>query len=93
MADEERVHLVVVGRVQGVGFRYATARKAQALGLTGTVRNRHDGTVEVVAEGQPEVLRQLVVWSHEGPALARVDDVFVQWQTATHDFTGFDIVR
>lgn len=93
MADNERVHLVVVGRVQGVGFRYATARKAQAFGLTGTVRNRHDGGVEVVAEGQPEALRQLVVWCHEGPGLARVDDVLVQWQGATHDYVGFDIVR
>lgn len=93
MADNQRVHLVVTGRVQGVGFRYSTVLEAQSLGLTGTVRNRYDGGVEVVAEGSPEALGKLVLFCHRGPALARVENVDVQWQGATHDFATFDVVR
>src|SRR5258706_13436350 len=54
-----RVHLVIHGRVQGVGFRYFVSGEARALGLRGTVRNRADGTVEVEAEGGPAALARL----------------------------------
>ena len=59
---ERRVHCIVTGVVQGVGFRYHTCDEAVRLGLRGLVRNLDDGRVEVVAEGAEEALRQLVTW-------------------------------
>lgn len=67
-----RLEARVRGRVQGVGFRYATERRARALGLTGYVRNEADGSVLVVAEGVPERLGQLLDWLRRGPPGARV---------------------
>ena len=60
------------GRVQGVGFRYTTERRARALELTGYVRNEADGTVLVVAEGRPDRLGKLLDWVRRGPPGARV---------------------
>lgn len=65
----------VFGRVQGVGFRWSTTQTARRLGLSGTVRNRDDGAVEVHAAGPPEALRELEGWLEEGPRAARVDEV------------------
>jgi acylphosphatase len=63
----------VEGRVQGVGFRAATCRRARQLGLAGQALNRADGSVEVVAEGPAEALAALEAWLREGPPLARVE--------------------
>jgi acylphosphatase len=67
----------VSGRVQGVGFRAALQAKAQALGLTGWVRNRCDGTVEALVQGSPEILDELIAWARRGPSAARVTEVLV----------------
>ncbi len=87
-----RVHLVIQGRVQGVGFRYFVLRRAEALGLTGWVANLSNGDVEVEAEGEEHSLRQLVQRCREGPSAARVDRVSEQWSKGPprHDrfFTG-----
>ena len=69
------VYARVLGRVQGVGFRYSALREAQRLGLCGWVRNTQDGEVEVWAEGLPEKLAIFNAWLHRGPALSRVDKV------------------
>jgi acylphosphatase len=69
---------IVRGRVQGVGFRYATLRRATQLGLAGSVRNRPDGSVEVYAEGAREALDELVTWLGRGPSYARIDRVDVE---------------
>lgn len=74
-APPERMVLLVRGRVQGVGFRYATERRARALALTGYVRNEADGSVLVVAEGVPERLAKLLDWVRRGPPGARVEAV------------------
>lgn len=66
---------LVEGRVQGVGYRAATRREAQRLGLTGWVRNLPDGRVELLASGSPEALDALERWLWQGPAFARVDGV------------------
>ena len=66
---------LISGRVQGVGFRAATRRRARALGLTGHARNLNDGRVEVVAAGSEEALQALRQWLAKGPTLARVDAV------------------
>ena len=71
----KRIHLIVHGRVQGVGFRFFVTREARSLGLDGTVRNRPDGTVEIEAEGMPGALAQLVTVVRRGPAGARVEHV------------------
>ena len=65
----------VSGRVQGVGFRYATLDKALALGVTGYVRNLPDRRVEVLACGEERAVKALRNWLWQGPPLARVSDV------------------
>ena len=87
----ERLHAVVRGDVQGVGFRYYVQRKAQQLGVRGWVRNNDNGTVEVVAEGDRAVLEQLKRAVEEGPRMAHVDRVDVQWSSATGNLRGFDL--
>ncbi len=73
--QQRRVRAVVSGRVQGVGFRYFVLRRATDLDLSGWVRNRADGSVEILAEGPPEALRELVRVLRVGPPSAYVADV------------------
>ena len=87
----ERLHAVIRGDVQGVGFRYFVLRKAQQLGLRGWVRNNDDGTVELVAEGARQDLEQLKRAVGEGPRMARVDRVDTRWQSATGNLDRFDL--
>lgn len=67
--------LVVRGRVQGVGYRHAMVMAAKTLGVAGWVRNRRDGTVEALVQGEPEALDQLRTWCRSGPPSARVTAV------------------
>lgn len=92
MADA-RVHLIISGRVQGVFFRYSTKDEADALGITGWVRNRREGTVETVAEGPRDKLDKFVEWCRHGPPHARVTDVQENWEEPKHEFTGFSLAR
>jgi acylphosphatase len=87
----ERLHAVVRGSVQGVGFRYFIQRKARQLGLRGWVRNNDDGTVELLAEGSRSDLEQLMMAAEEGPRMARVQRVEVQWSSATGGLDEFDL--
>ena len=86
-----RLRLVVTGRVQGVGFRYAAVDEARRLALLGWVRNRRDGAVEILAEGSRERLEQLAIWSHDGPRGALVSNVSTEWEAPTGEFTSFSI--
>jgi len=70
-------HLVISGRVQGVGFRYSMTEEAERLGATGWVRNRRDGTVEAVVDGPAGAVDALLAWARRGPPSARVTDVRV----------------
>lgn len=88
-----RVHCFISGRVQGVSYRAYTQHEATQLGLTGWVRNCPDGRVELVAEGEQEVLQQLVLWCYQGPPAAHVTDVETQWEAATGAGRTFDIRR
>ncbi|GAC1354331.1 MAG: acylphosphatase [Polyangiales bacterium] len=88
----KQVHVVVKGRVQGVFFRAATQREAKRLGLSGWVKNRPDGAVEILAEGEEQSLRQLCMWAEKGPSAARVDDVLVRWRAYAGDHSGFRTV-
>lgn len=80
--------VVISGRVQGVFFREWTVGVARELGLTGWVRNRSDGTVEVVAMGAPHLLDQFTARMQEGSPASRVDAVQVE-SAAPEDFRGF----
>ena len=73
--SEERRGYEVLGRVQGVGFRWSTTQRARSLGVRGTVRNRSDGAVEVHAAGRPDDLDELRSWLEEGPRAAEVESV------------------
>ncbi len=75
--DQKRVKVVISGRVQGVGFRASCQRQAVALGLTGWVRNRWDGTVEALFEGPAEAVDAMLAWCHQGPPAAYVTGVEV----------------
>ena len=82
-------HLKISGRVQGVSFRYSMRAEARRLGVTGWVRNRHDGSVEAVVQGSAEAVDALVEWSRHGPPGARVSGVEVG--TAEGDHTDFEL--
>ena len=72
------MRVVVSGRVQGVGFRWATLERARSRGVAGWVRNSTEGNVEAVFEGPTEAVDALVAWVRRGPSGARVDDVTVE---------------
>jgi acylphosphatase len=85
----KQVHLVVRGRVQGVFFRASAQREARSLGVTGYAKNRPDGTVELIAEGDEEVLHDFIGWTHHGPSAARVENVDVRWRAFTGEYHDF----
>ncbi len=86
-------HLLIDGRVQGVGYRYSTRWAAENLGLTGWVKNLADGRVEILAEGNEVALDQLVIWAKQGPRFAKVDHVVLERETTENPtFTQFNIL-
>lgn len=95
MVDQEFIRLkaIVEGQVQGVGFRYFTQRQAVQLGLVGWVRNRWEGTVEVVAEGPQENLENLLQTISRGPNAGTTQNVKYDFQDATGEFSSFQIRR
>ncbi|HOM67061.1 MAG: Acylphosphatase [Chloroflexi bacterium ADurb.Bin120] len=87
-----RLHVHVEGMVQGVGFRYFVLRSAQKLGLTGWVRNRYDGRVEVMAEGTLTSLNRLLQELRRGPQSSEVWNVDYQFEDARGDFERFSVL-
>ncbi|MCA9482572.1 MAG: acylphosphatase [Nitrospina sp.] len=88
LTGNRAARLVVSGKVQGVWFRASTEKEAARLGICGWVRNCNDGSVEIFAEGTE--LDVFIQWCHEGPPLARVDSVDVEW-TEPRGFASFEI--
>jgi len=70
-------HLIIAGRVQGVGYRISFAEAASALGLAGWVRNLRDGSVEACVHGDAEAIDAIMTWAKRGPPAARVDRVSI----------------
>ncbi|MCE5313601.1 MAG: acylphosphatase [Armatimonadota bacterium] len=87
--SRKRLHAVVQGRVQGVGFRYFVLERAGELQLVGVVRNLRNGDVEVIAEGEEGPLEALLVALHNGPRMSHVENVHVAWTTPTGEFVRF----
>lgn len=86
-----RVRLIVEGRVQGVWFRDSTRTQATELGVFGWVKNRRDGSVEVLAEGPEDKVEKLVEWCHQGPSHASVSRVTKTTEEWQREFDSFDI--
>lgn len=95
MAADEfvRLHATIEGHVQGVSFRYFVTRVAEGLGVTGWVRNRYDGNVEVIAEGSRSSLDRLLVELREGPPQAFVTGLKHEWLPATKEFPRFTVLH
>ena len=88
-SELQRLHVRVYGRVQGVGFRYFVLNSAVELGLVGWVRNRRDDSVEVIAEGELDVLKSLVGALQRGSNSSSVTDVKTNLQEASGEFGSF----
>ena len=84
-----RLHATVSGRVQGVSFRYFVLEQATELDLKGWVRNRWNGDVEVIAEGDCQTLEKLLSALRHGPRASHVSNVQVEWLPATGEFRQF----
>jgi acylphosphatase len=82
--------VVIRGRVQGVGFRYAFADEAQARSLSGWVRNRRDGSVEALVVGPESEIEAIIAWARRGPPAARVAEVTVE--ASSESAESFEIV-
>lgn len=89
---EKRVHMIVSGLVQGVGFRMFIEMGARELGLCGWVRNRTDGTVEIDAEGREEALLELFNLAKKGPAHSRVTLIRQEEKRVERNFKDFTVI-
>jgi acylphosphatase len=85
------LHAIVEGHVQGVGYRYFVQEVAAGIGISGWVRNRMDGSVEVLAEGKRENLEKLLAALRRGPRSAYVSDLTFDWLPATNEYTDFRV--
>jgi acylphosphatase len=86
-----RVKVLVYGLVQGVFFRQSTKEEAEKLKLKGWVKNREDGGVEAIFEGEREKIEKMLEWMKKGPPLARVEKVNVFWEEFKGEFKNFEI--
>lgn len=86
-----RAHVLVSGRVQGVGFRFYTREEARRFRLCGFVRNLPDGRVEAIFEGEDDAVEALVTWCRSGPPGSRVTGVSVSSEPPTGEFDRFSV--
>lgn len=82
---------IVSGKVQAVAYRVYVQDAANELGVTGCVRNLSDGTVEVVAQGEPSLLKEFVEYLHEGSLMSKVEGVAVEWRSLESPLEDFSI--
>ena len=84
--------MMIFGRVQGVYFRKSTEKQAVQYNVTGWIRNRKDGTVEVLAQGEEEALISLLKWCEKGPRFAKVERIDINWIKRKEVFSNFDVL-
>ena len=89
--ERKAVRAFVRGRVQGVGFRYSAVQEARRLAVLGTVKNCWDGSVEVVAEGDPDRVDRFLEWLHKGPPGAHVRTVETEPVPYTGSYPDFEV--
>ncbi|HSW47486.1 MAG TPA: acylphosphatase [Candidatus Saccharimonadales bacterium] len=87
-----QAHIFVSGHVQGVWYRQFVKKTSTKLGLTGWVRNLEDNRVEVVLQGKKETVKQMIKLCHDGPPLAEVKSVDVEWEESEEKFKDFIII-
>jgi len=88
-----KLEAIVSGEVQNVRYRVFVQDSATELELVGTVRNLPNGTVEVVAEGAPDILKEFVEYLHEGSLQSKVDSVAIDWGSASGTFDEFSVLQ
>jgi acylphosphatase len=86
-----RAHVIISGRVQGVFFRMETLEEARKTGVSGWVKNKHDGSVEAVFEGEKALVDNVIQWCRKGPPASRVDNIKLEWKPYTGELSGFSI--
>jgi acylphosphatase len=91
MTGLQRLQATIHGRVQGVAFRHYAQLRARDLELTGYVRNRWDGTVEIVAEGPRDALDEFLLFLRVGPRAAVVTRADVEWREPSGQFSRFEV--
>ena len=82
-------HLIISGRVQGVGFRFYMERKAREFGVAGWVRNRRDGAVEAMVQGSADAVQAMIAWAQRGPPSAVVAEVRIE--DGSGEFAQFEV--
>lgn len=87
-----RAHVIISGRVQGVFFRAHARDFASKFGVSGWVKNRPDGKVEALLEGNGEDVKAVIDWCNDGPPGASVAGVDVEWEDHKAEFKGFEII-
>jgi acylphosphatase len=92
MADRTRAHVFVSGRVQGVSYRASTRDAAREAGVDGWVKNRDDGRVEAVFEGEESAVEEMVEWCQSGSSAAEVEDIEAEYGDP-EDESGFEVRR
>jgi acylphosphatase len=93
MDENVRAHVVITGIVQGVFFRVETQRAAEKIGVNGWVRNKRDGSVEAVVEGDRKAVDSFLVWCRKGPPHASVEKIDVTWQDFRGEFVKFQVTH
>ena len=91
MGVNERAHVIIHGRVQGVFFRLETRKAARQRGATGWVRNLPDGTVEAIMEGSKEAVESLIKWCGRGPRLSRVEKLDITREPYIGEYDSFEV--
>jgi acylphosphatase len=88
----QRAHIIIHGLVQGVFFRHNTKKLALDLVLKGFARNNEDGTVEIIAQGHDDKIKELIEFCKTGPKSAKVSKINVKFENPKNDFNSFEVI-
>lgn len=89
----QQAHVFISGTVQGVGYRYFVKSIAKRLGVNGWVRNTEDGGVEAVFQGEKDPIESIIALCHQGPLLAEVQHLGVDWEEGEEEYKEFNILK